>query len=63
MDLGFDIFRTLDDGTPVWIKQVPTLDEGKQHLEAMINTSPGEYFIRNASTGEIALRLGGISSS
>jgi hypothetical protein len=62
MDLGFDIFRTLDDGTPVWIKQVPTLDEGKQLLEAMISASPGEYFIRNASTGEIALRLGGISS-
>jgi hypothetical protein len=61
MDLGFDIFKTMDDGTPLWIKQVATLDEGRRHLEALISASPGEYFIRNASTGEIALRLGSIS--
>ena len=63
MDLGFDIFRTLDDGTPLWIKQVPTLDEGRRYLEALISATPGEYFVRDASTGEIALRLGGISST
>jgi len=63
MDLGFDIFRTTDDGTPLWIKQVSTLDEGRQHLEALTSTAPGEYFIRDAATGEIALRLGGISNS
>ncbi|MGA7842673.1 MAG: hypothetical protein WBS17_12900 [Candidatus Acidiferrales bacterium] len=61
MDLGFDIFRTLDDGTPVWIKQVTTLDEGRIQLEALISASPGEYFIRDASTGEITLRLGSLS--
>ena len=43
MDLGFDIFRTLDDGTPLWIQQVPTLEEGKKHVEALISTTPGEY--------------------
>ena len=63
MDLGFDIFRTLDDGTPLWIQQVPTLEEGKKHVEALISATPGEYFIRDASTGEIALRLGGISAT
>jgi hypothetical protein len=63
MDLGFDIFRTLENGTPLWIKQVATLDDGKKHLEALISAAPGEYFIRDASTGEIALRLGSISSS
>ena len=61
MDLGFDIFRTLDDGTPLWIKQVPTLDDGRIHLDALISASPGEYFIRDASTGEVTLRLGSLS--
>ncbi len=58
MDLGFDIFRTLDDGTPLWIKQVATLDDGKKSLEALMSAAPGEYFIRDASTGEIVLRMG-----
>jgi hypothetical protein len=61
MDLGFDIFRTLDDGTPIWIKQVATLDDGKKSLDALISTAPAEYFVRDASTGEIVLRMGGNS--
>jgi hypothetical protein len=60
MDLGFDIFRTLDDGTPLWIKQVATLDDGKKQLEALVSAEPAEYFVRDASTGEIVLRLGAI---
>jgi hypothetical protein len=59
MELGFDIFRSLDDGTPLWIKQVATLDDGKQHLAALMSAAPAEYFIRDASTGEIVHRLGG----
>jgi hypothetical protein len=58
MNLGFDIFRTLDDGTPLWIKQVATLDDGKKHLDALASTTPAEYFIRDASTGEIVFRSG-----
>jgi len=61
MDLGFDIFRKLDDNTPLWIMQVATLDDGKKHLETLISAAPGEYFIRDASTGEIALRLGSLA--
>jgi hypothetical protein len=60
MDLGFDIFRTLDDGTPLWIKQVATLEEGRKCVDALISTEPAEYFVRNASTGGIVLRKGGI---
>lgn len=60
MDLGFDIFRTLDDGTPLWIKQVATLDDGKKQLEALVSAEPAEYFVRDASTGEIVFRLGAI---
>ena len=57
MDLGYDIFRKLDDGTPLWIKQVATLDDGKKHLDALMSAAPAEYFIRDASTGEIVFRL------
>jgi hypothetical protein len=53
----------MDDGTPLWIKQVATLDDGRQHLEALVGTAPGEYFVRDASTGEIAFRLGNTPSS
>jgi hypothetical protein len=60
MDLGFDIFRTQEDGTPLWIKQVATLDDGKKHLETLIRASPAEYFIRDASTGQIVFRSGTI---
>jgi hypothetical protein len=60
MDLGFDIFRKVDDGTPLWIKQVATFDDGKKHLETLIGAAPGEYFIRDASTGEIVLKCGAV---
>ena len=61
MGLGFDIFRKLDDGTPLWVQQVATLDDGKKHLDALIFAAPAEYFIRDASTGEIVHRLGVVS--
>jgi len=60
MDLGYDIFRKLDDGAPLWIKQVPALDEAKLTVETLFRDSPAEYFVRDASTGEIVLRLGAI---
>jgi hypothetical protein len=59
MNLGFDIFRTLDDGTPLWIQQVGTLDDGKKSLADLISVAPAEYFVRDASTGEIVLRMSG----
>ena len=61
MDLGFDIFRTLDDGTPLWVQQVATLDDGRKSLDGLISAAPAEYFIRDASPGEIVLRMGGNS--
>jgi len=57
MDFGYDIFRKLEDGAPLWIKQVATLDGAKLSLEALVSNAPGEYFIRDASTGEIVFRL------
>jgi hypothetical protein len=60
MDLGFDIFRMLQDGTPLWIKQVATLEDGRKHIAQLISAMPAEYFIRDASSGEIVLRFGAI---
>jgi hypothetical protein len=61
MNFGFDVFRTLDDGTPLWIKQVATLEDGRKSLDELIRSARAEYFVRDASTGEIVLRTGGNS--
>jgi len=55
--LGFDIFRTLDDGHPLWIAEVTTLDQAKTNLHALALKSRGKYFIREASTGEIVFKF------
>ena len=61
MDLGYDIFRKLDDGTPLWVKQVGSLDDGKKLLQTLNSATPGEYFIRDASTGEIIFKSAEVS--
>jgi hypothetical protein len=58
MDLGYDIFRKLDDGAPLWIRQVSDLNEAKKILETLVRSSPGEYFIRDAAAGAIVFNLG-----
>ena len=55
--LGFDIFRTLDDRPPLCIAEVATLDQAKTNLHAPALKSRGEYFIREASTGEIVFKF------
>jgi hypothetical protein len=52
MILGFDIFRRLDDGCPLWIAQADTLDDARQQLETLRQFTPGNYFVRDASTGQ-----------
>jgi hypothetical protein len=58
MGLGYDIFKKLDDGSPLWIMQVGVLDDAKKKLEALVSAKPAEYFIRDASTGEVVVKLG-----
>jgi hypothetical protein len=58
MNLGYDIFKKLDDGSPLWIMQIATLEEAKQQLEVLVAASPAEHFIRDASNGEIVARSG-----
>lgn len=55
MGFGFDIFRRLDDGSPLWVAQADTLDDARRQLEAICKTRPGEYFVRDASTGDPVL--------
>jgi hypothetical protein len=55
MILGFDIFRHLNDGSPLWIAQADTLDDARKQLDAIRQLTPGSYFIRDASTGQAVL--------
>ena len=53
MGLGYDIFRKLHDGSPIWIMQASTLQDAKQNVKALLASSPADYFIRDATTGEV----------
>jgi hypothetical protein len=50
--LGFDIFRRLDDGSPLWVTQVDSVAEAWTKLVGLRQRSPGQYFVRDAETGE-----------
>ena len=52
MRLGFDIFRRLDDGSPLWVTQVSSIADAQARLEALRQYSPGHYFVRDAETGQ-----------
>lgn len=58
MNLGYDIFKKLDDGSPLWIMQAATLAEAKKSIEGLVHGSPAQYFIRDASSGEVILSAG-----
>jgi hypothetical protein len=53
MGLGYDIFKKLQDGSPIWIMQAATLEDARNQVKALLSAESGEYFIRNASTGEV----------
>jgi hypothetical protein len=52
MSFGFDIFRRLDDGSPLWVAQADSLDDARRQLDAIRKISPGKYFVRDAFTGQ-----------
>jgi hypothetical protein len=51
--LGYDIFRTAEDGSVIWVGDAATLDEAKQNLNALRAAKPGTYFVRDAATGKL----------
>jgi hypothetical protein len=53
MKLGYDIFRQLEDGSPIWIAQVGSLGEAKKKLDLLSHSSPGQYFVRDAENGKV----------
>jgi hypothetical protein len=58
MGLGYDIFRELSDGSPLWVAQADTLKEAEEKLDTLARTLPAKYFIRDASSAEIIARAG-----
>jgi hypothetical protein len=55
--VGFDIFRKLRDGSPVWVTHAPTLREAQVKLDTLARTLPAEYFIRDSATAEIVAHM------
>lgn len=58
MSLGYDIFRELSDGNPLWIAQASTLEEAQEKLEMLARTVPAKYFIRDAASAKIVGQTG-----
>ena len=57
MYLGYDIFRELGDGSPLWVTHAPNLKEAKEKLDTLARTLPAEYFIRDAANAKIVARV------
>jgi hypothetical protein len=53
MKAKFDLFLKLPDGQPIWIKAVEKLEDARSELAQMAAQSPGNYFIFNASNGQL----------
>ena len=58
MGLGYDIFRELSDGKPLWVAQASTLEEAQDKLETLTQTVPAKYFIRDAASAKIVAQAG-----
>ena len=56
MGLGYDIFRELSDGSPIWVTHAMTLEEAKQKLEELAGALAASYFIRDARSAQIVAR-------
>jgi hypothetical protein len=49
----FDIFRKLPDGNPLWVKTVDGLDQARDELTSLAESSADEYFIYSAQNGSV----------
>jgi len=57
MKFGFDIFRQLDDGSPIWIANLATRAQAHQEVAVLQRTAPACYFVRDAETGAVVSYL------
>jgi len=53
MKLGFDIFRQLDDGSPIWVANVHTRAQAEREVASLQRSVPARYFVRDAETGAV----------
>lgn len=51
MNIGYDIFRRLGDGSPLWVAKADSLGHARESVEVLARSAPGNYFIRDATTG------------
>jgi hypothetical protein len=53
MDHTYDIFRTSsDDGRPVWIEAVATLEQAKERLRSLPSLRSAEYRLYDPRAGK-----------
>jgi hypothetical protein len=57
MELGYDIFRELGDGSPLWVTHAPSLKEAREKLDTLARTLPADYFLRDATNAKIIARV------
>ena len=57
MEPTFDIFRTLPDGSPLWLESVQGLELAKTRLNRLARLQPGRYFIYSEKTGGVVERF------
>jgi hypothetical protein len=48
----FRIFKLQTDGSPQFVEEAPTLEDAIERVEALAESRPGEYIIKNEETGE-----------
>lgn len=58
MSSRYDILKNQHHGGPVWITAVATRGKVEQTLHALEWIEPGDYFAREATSGQIVYGLG-----
>jgi hypothetical protein len=58
MKPGFDIFKQLDDGSPIWVHNVQTRAQAEREMASLLRSVPARYFVRDAETGAVITNCG-----
>jgi hypothetical protein len=53
MIFGYDVFRRLHDGSPLWVGTVANVVEAEKQIQNLATQSRDNFFIREAINGEI----------
>jgi hypothetical protein len=58
MKLGFEIFRHLDDGSPIWSPMCKPVPKQSEKWPRCCVPLRARYFVRDAETGEVITDTG-----